>query len=121
MATKKTTKKNAQMKRHNSGSGRATASAKKKKPRKSPTTKSPVKAKGTNLLDAASTILANATNPMSCREMIEVILKRRLWSTQGKTPAATLSSAILREIKSKGKQSRFMKAERGRFRLVETA
>lgn len=36
---------------------------------------------------------------MSCGEMIDVILKRRLWTTQGKTPAATLSSAILRDIK----------------------
>ena len=38
-----------------------------------------------------------------------------------KTPAATLYSAILREIQKKGKQSRFEKTERGRFRLRKDA
>jgi hypothetical protein len=33
----------------------------------------------------------------------------------GKTPAATLYSAILREISTKGKDARFTKIERGKF------
>ncbi len=36
-------------------------------------------------------------------------------SPAGKTPHATLYAAILREITTKGKASRFAKAERGRF------
>ena len=46
----------------------------------------------------------------------EEILNRRLWTTQGKTHADTLSSAILRDTKMHGKQSRFFKADRSRFR-----
>jgi hypothetical protein len=37
----------------------------------------------------------------------------------GATPAATLYSAILREIKAKGKESRFVKTERGKFGLAK--
>ncbi len=40
------------------------------------------------------------------------------WSSPGgKTPHATLYSAILREIRKKGKDARFKKTERGRFEL----
>lgn len=39
-----------------------------------------------------------------------------IWaSPNGKTPEATLYSAILREITHKGDQSRFRKLERGLF------
>ena len=41
------------------------------------------------------------------------------WSSPGgKTPEATLYSAILRETQTKGTQSRFRKAERGKFALA---
>ena len=83
--------------------------------------KAVVKSARRSVLDGAATILANASTPMSCGEMIDAILKRKLWTTQGKTPAATLSSAILREIQRKGKESRFVKAERGRFRRSKSA
>jgi hypothetical protein len=36
-------------------------------------------------------------------------------SPGGKTPHATLYSAIIREISLKGKESRFVKKERGKF------
>ena len=36
-------------------------------------------------------------------------------SPAGKTPAATLYSAILRETKTKGSQARFQKTSRGHF------
>jgi len=39
-------------------------------------------------------------------------------SPGGKTPAATLYSAILREITTKAKESRFVKSERGKFALA---
>jgi hypothetical protein len=38
-----------------------------------------------------------------------------LWQTEGKTPAATLSSAILREITTKGDAARFRKVGPGKF------
>ena len=41
-----------------------------------------------------------------------------LWSSPaGKTPSATLYSALLRELQVKGEQARFVKAERGKFAL----
>ncbi len=43
-----------------------------------------------------------------------------LWtSPNGKTPHATLYSAILREINTKGAESRFTKVERGQFARKE--
>ncbi len=39
-----------------------------------------------------------------------------LWtSPSGKTPAATLYSSILKEIRTKGAQGRFRKVARGKF------
>ena len=121
MATKKTTTKKAPSKRTKASGGRVPIATKKKKSKESPTTKSPIKVNRTNLLDAASTVLADVADPMSCGEMIDAILNRRLWTTQGKTPVATLSSAILRDIKKNGKQSRFVKAGRGRFQRSKVA
>ncbi|MCH7545489.1 MAG: winged helix-turn-helix domain-containing protein [Planctomycetes bacterium] len=122
MATKKTTTKKAPSKRAKTSDGRATTTAKRKAKSKGiPTKESQGNSKRTNLLDAAASVLADAANSMSCGEMIDAILKRRLWTTQGKTPAATLSSAIIRDIKKNGKQSRFVKADRGRFQRSKVA
>jgi hypothetical protein len=66
-------------------------------------------------LDAAAKVLAESKEPLGCGEIFDRILKRKLWATKGKTPAATLSAAILREVKAKGKQSRFRKTGRGLF------
>jgi hypothetical protein len=40
------------------------------------------------------------------------------WRSDGKTPVATVYSAILREIQKKGGESRFRKVERGKFTLA---
>jgi hypothetical protein len=40
-----------------------------------------------------------------------------MWTTKGKTPAATLYAAILREIQKKGSEARFKKVDRGQFAL----
>ena len=77
----------------------------------------PKKARRTSLLNAAAAVLAKAQEPMTCPEMVEAVLKAGTWKTRGKTPAATLSAAIYREIQVRGKEARFAKAERGRFRL----
>ena len=78
------------------------------------------KAKKTSALDAAARVLEEAGQPMTCPEMIEAMTAKKYWtSPKGLTPAATLYSAVLREIKAKGKAARFVKTERGKFRLAK--
>jgi hypothetical protein len=68
-------------------------------------------------LDAAEIILQEAGQPLNCQEIVKRILEKGLWQTEGKTPAATLYSAIFREIRDKGAESRFRKADKGKFEL----
>lgn len=70
-------------------------------------------------LEAAAMVLAEAKQPMNTKEIYAAIESAKLWKTFGKTPDATLYAAIIREIASKGDQSRFRKAERGRFTLAK--
>ena len=68
-------------------------------------------------LDAAAKVLGESKEPMNTKEMIETMASKKYWTSPGgKTPAATLYSAILREL-GKGKDSRFKKTERGKFAL----
>src|SRR5512142_50510 len=77
-------------------------------------------AKKLSALDAAAKLLGETGTPMTTGEMIEAMAKKGYWSsTNGLTPAATLYAAILREIASKGKESRFTKTERGKFALKQ--
>ena len=74
------------------------------------------KPKKLSALDAAAQVLAETDKPMSCKEMIETMAQKGYWSSPGgKTPSATLYSGILKEISTKGKESRFKKTDRGRF------
>ncbi len=66
-------------------------------------------------LDAAANVLADAGKPMRIGEVMEVIQKKGLWASKGKTPAATIFAAMIREISAKGADSRFIKKERGLF------
>jgi hypothetical protein len=67
-------------------------------------------------LNAAAKVLAEKGEPMNCKEMIEAMASKGYWTTPGgQTPHATLYSSIAREIRDKGKESRFKKAERGKF------
>jgi len=75
------------------------------------------KAKKPSGLDATAKVLARAGEPMNCKAIVEQMLAEGLWQTNGKTPAATLYSAIIREIRDKGEASRFAKVERGKFTL----
>jgi len=82
--------------------------------------KKPVKANGKmSGLDAAAKVLAENGKPMNTGEMVERMLAKRYWQTGGKTPAATIYAAIIREIATKGKDARFRKVERGKFELVK--
>jgi len=71
-----------------------------------------------SLLNLAAKVLAEAGQPLNCKEMVEKVLATGLWTTKGRTPAATLYSAILREITTKGDAARFRKTERGKFEIV---
>jgi hypothetical protein len=67
-------------------------------------------------LDAAARVLVEAGEPLNARQMIEAITAKGYWtSPAGKTPHATLYSAIIREISVKGNDARFRKTERGKF------
>src|SRR5690606_13422855 len=70
-------------------------------------------------LDAAAQVLGGSKQAMTCQDMIKVMAEKRLWSSPGgKTPHATLYAAIIREISTQGKDSRFKKVDRGAFALV---
>jgi hypothetical protein len=67
-------------------------------------------------LDAAAKVLEESGQPMTVKEMVEAAEAKGYWkSPGGKTPSATIYSAIIREVASKGDESRFRKAERGKF------
>lgn len=83
-------------------------------PSKAPAPKG--EAKAMSCLDAAVAVLKAEGQPMACKGMVDAMKERGLWTTDAPTPAATLSSAILREMK-KGSASRFQKVGRGLFAL----
>ena len=86
--------------------------AKEKKPR--------AKREGkTSGLDAAVQVLAEAGKQLNCKTMVERMLAKGLWKTNGKTPHGTIYAAILRECAARGEASRFRKVERGKFTLAK--
>ncbi len=66
-------------------------------------------------LSAAHQVLSAAKEPMNVRDITKAAIDKGLWASGGKTPWSTLAAAIGREIKTKGKQSRFKKTDRGLF------
>ena len=72
----------------------------------------------TSGLDAAAKVLAEADGPLGCKEIVERALAKGYWKTIGKTPAATIYAAIIREIAAKGDKSCFRKTDRGHFELT---
>jgi len=76
------------------------------------------KPKKVSALDAAAQVLAKADKPMGAQDLITAMAEKGLWTSPGgKTPHATLYSAILREINTKGKNARFVKTDRGQFTI----
>lgn len=75
-----------------------------------------------SLINAAAHILAQGNRqPMRCKDIVEQAIEQKLWQPgKGLTPSSTLYAAIGREIKTKGDNSRFAKAERGMFTIKET-
>ena len=74
------------------------------------------KEKKLSAIDAAAKVLTEADEPMNTKEMVDAMATKGYWTSPGgKTPHATLYSAIIREIAVKGDASRFRKTERGKF------
>jgi hypothetical protein len=67
-------------------------------------------------LDAAAKVLSESKQPLRSGELIEQMAAQGYWkSPGGKTPAATLYAALMREINIKGQDARFKKTGRGLF------
>ena len=69
-------------------------------------------------LDAAAKVLEEADEPLSCKAIVERAFAAGYWRSDGKTPHATVYSAILREMQKKGDDARFRKVARGKFELA---
>jgi HB1, ASXL, restriction endonuclease HTH domain len=122
MATKKKTAKPAARKSaraakpDQSTAAAAPAADGQAKPKKRAAADRAAQPKKRSALDAAAQVLSEAGQPMNCQEMIAAMAAKGYWtSPAGKTPQATLYSALLREIKTKGDQARFQKTDRGKF------
>jgi hypothetical protein len=75
--------------------------------------------KKASALDSAVRVLSEAKKPMTCQQLIETMAAKGYWKSKGgKTPANTLYAAIVKEINTKGKDSRFEKVGRGQFALA---
>jgi len=59
-------------------------------------------------LAAAYRVLSEAGQPMNARQICDVAVEQGYWDPQGATPDATISSAILHEMKKRGDASRFV-------------
>ena len=95
------------------------ASAKAKAAPSAPSSKA-VPQKGLSLLNAAAAVLERSDAPMAVKGMIEEAKAQGLWTPRGgKTPEQTLYSAIIREIRDKGSESRFRKDGRGLFAFAK--
>jgi hypothetical protein len=91
----------------------ASVPAQPKRQRKAPAAP---KEKKVSALDAAARVLAEEGRPMSCPELIAAMAARGYWTSPGgQTPAATLYSALARELTTKGAAARFRKVGPGRF------
>ena len=91
------------------------------KPPKATKQKEPKAADGKmSALDAAAKVLGESKEPMNTKAMIEAMSVKGYWTSPGgKTPWATLYSAILRELTTNPDTSRFAKVERGQFALAK--
>ena len=60
-------------------------------------------------LDAAAQVLKTYKKAMTAKDIVALMKEDGLWSSEAKTPEATIYSAMLTEVNKKGEQSRFKK------------
>ena len=81
-----------------------------------PKVNTPKGEKRLSLVDAAHQVLQKAKKPMSVKDIYERVIDAGLWEPKaGATPIASLGAKLYLEIKNKGNESRFVKADRGLF------
>ena len=122
MAKKSATKKTKKAAEKKAGQPAAAKATKTKAPRAPKAPKADGKPSEGKLsqIEAALKVLAEAKEPMTTKQMVEAMAAKGYWTSPGgKTPHATLYSAILREIQHKGAESRFAKVDRGQFKLAQ--
>jgi hypothetical protein len=91
-------------------------------PKRQPKASEGPREKKLSALDAAAKVLGETGQAMTCPELIAAMATKGYWSSpQGRTPASTLYAALLRELQTKGTDSRFIKTERGKFALRRTS
>ena len=66
-----------------------------------------------NAKDAAYKVLKEASEPLHYKEITRRMLNAELWTSYGKTPAATVNAQLAVDIKKKGEGSRFKRAGKG--------
>ena len=86
-------------------------------PGRGKTVAEPVPLVSLSLLDAAAVVLRKSKTALSTREIIALVVERKLWEPTGTTPWGSLSAALNRDIQANGTQSRFKKAQRGKYVL----
>ena len=119
MSATKTTKTKAPARKAKKAPEAEAANASTPKAPKAAKKNAQAKTKKTSALDAAARVLGESGEPMTCTALIEAMAAKGYWTSPGgKTPSATLYSAILRELNTKGKEARFQKTDRGQFALA---
>jgi len=72
-------------------------------------------------LTAAFMVLVDANAELSVKAVVEIAAQKGWWKSDAATPAATIYAAMIREIATKGEDSRFERgAKRGTFRALCT-
>jgi len=66
-------------------------------------------------LTAAHMVLVDAGTALNVKQIVEIAAEKGWWKSDAATPSATIYAAVIREIATKGKQSRFKKVGRGKF------
>lgn len=72
-----------------------------------------------NVLQAAKSVLQEAKKPLHYKEITRRMIDSGLWQTDGKTPDATVSSAITGDIKKNGIHALFQRTDDGVYALRE--
>lgn len=73
------------------------------------------------LLDAVERVLEEAGVPLHVTAITDRVLRANLWSTAGRTPAATVNARLAMDVKSRGDGSRFVRTAPSTFALRSAA
>lgn len=66
-----------------------------------------------NILDAAEKVLLERGVPMPIEKVAEIVIRKGLWTSRGKTPKVSVASRIYVDMKRRGSRSRFVKTHAG--------